>query len=77
MSRQITTGFGNPAVAVLERRVAVLESTLAELIEAVALLARGLQEAPVGERDHAEVARQARLAHELLLTAGLDRRSRS
>jgi hypothetical protein len=54
--------------AALEQRVGRLEGQVSALIEAVEVLARGFEDAPVtAERSRADEERAARRAHELLL----------
>ena len=56
------------STATLEARVGRLESQVSALIEAVEVLARGFEDAPIGaERSVADEERAARRAHELLL----------
>ena len=56
------------AASSLEQRVGRLEGEAGALIEAVEVLARGFEDAPVaGERSEADEERAARRAHELLL----------
>jgi hypothetical protein len=52
----------------MERRVGRLEGQVGALIEAVEVLARGFEDAPMAaERSAADEERAARRAHELLL----------
>jgi len=56
------------AASSLEQRVGRLEGQVGALIEAVEVLARGFEDAPIaGERSEADEERAARRAHELLL----------
>jgi len=56
------------STATLEARVGHLESQVSALIEAVEVLARGFEDAPIAaERSVADEERAARRAHELLL----------
>ncbi len=56
------------AAAALELRVGRLEGQVGALIEAVEVLARGFEDAPItAERSRADEERAARRAHELLL----------
>ena len=56
------------STATLEARVGRLESQVSALIEAVEVLARGFEDAPIAaERSVAGEERAARRAHELLL----------
>jgi hypothetical protein len=67
MARQ-SESRGGTATATLEERVGRLESQVRALIEAVEVLARGFEDAPISaERSGADQERAARLAHELLL----------
>ena len=59
---------GGAAASALEQRVGRLEGQVDALIEAVEVLARGFEDAPVNaERSEADEERAARRAHELLL----------
>jgi hypothetical protein len=59
---------GGAAASTLERRVGRLEGQISALIEAVEVLARGFEDAPIApERSEADEERAARRAHELLL----------
>jgi hypothetical protein len=59
---------GGATTATLEARVARLESQVGALIEAVEVLARGFEDAPIAaERSVADEERAARRAHDLLL----------
>ena len=59
---------GGAAGSGLEQRVGRLESQVGALIEAIEVLARGFEDAPMAaERSEADVERAARRAHELLL----------
>jgi uncharacterized protein (DUF2267 family) len=51
----------------LEQRVQDLETTVADLSEAVNVLSRGLEQRPGQEPDEQRAARAARLAHEILI----------
>lgn len=67
MARE-TESRGGTATATLEERVGRLENQVSALIEAVEVLARGFEDAPIpGERSEADAERAARRAHELLL----------
>jgi hypothetical protein len=67
MSRQAESR-GGTATATLEERIGRLESQVGALIEAVEVLARVFEDAPIaGERSEADEERAARRAHELLL----------
>jgi hypothetical protein len=56
------------STATLEARVGRLEGQVSALIEAVEVLARGFEDAPIAaERSVADQERAARRAHELLL----------
>jgi hypothetical protein len=67
MNGQAESG-GGMATASLEKRVGRLESQVGALIEAVEVLARGFEDAPIqAERSEADEERAARHAHELLL----------
>jgi hypothetical protein len=67
------TSAGAPSAqagaAALTRRVARLEAQMAALIEAVEVLARGLESSPTAEPVNRHVEREARRTHELLLLA--------
>ena len=59
---------GGAGTATLEQRVNRLEGQVDALIEAVEVLARGFEDAPIAaERSEADEERAARRAHELLL----------
>jgi len=59
---------GGTRTTVLEQRVGRLEDQVGALIEAVEVLARGFEDAPMAaERSEADEERAARRAHELLL----------
>lgn len=58
-----------PGAAALTGRVARLEAQMAALIEAVEVLARGLESSPIAERVNRHVEKEARRTHELLLLA--------
>jgi len=59
---------GGAAASALEQRVGRLEGQVGALIEAVEVLARGFEDAPIAaERSVADEERAARRAHELLL----------
>lgn len=63
-----TKPSGAPGDSVLEQRVGRLEGQVGALIEAVEVLARGFEDAPIAaERSAANEERAARRAHELLL----------
>ncbi|HYA52741.1 MAG TPA: hypothetical protein VEG33_16405 [Streptosporangiaceae bacterium] len=64
-------GQRNPelAVAALEERVRVLEDRLAAVVDAVRVLAHGLEDVPVAEPGGRPAAEAARRAYELLLLA--------
>ena len=67
MNRQAESG-GGATTATLEVRVGRLESQVGALIEAIEVLARGFEDAPIAaERSIADEERAARRAHELLL----------
>ena len=60
--------LGGAAPSRLERRVGRLEGQVGALIEAVEVLARGFEDAPMAaERSAVDEERAARRAHELLL----------
>jgi hypothetical protein len=69
MDRSAESARGQADPATVEDRIRQLEAKMEALIEAVAVLARGLEGGPMaGQRDqHTEEA--ARRAHELLLVA--------
>jgi hypothetical protein len=59
---------GGAATTTLEVRVSRLESQVSALIEAVEVLARGFEDAPIAaQRSGSDGERAARRAHELLL----------
>ncbi len=63
-----TESSGAAAGSTLELRVGRLESQVTALIEAVEVLARGFEDAPMAaERSEVDEERAARRAHELLL----------
>ena len=64
-------GQRNPelAVAELEEHVRVLEDRLAAVVDAVRVLAHGLEDVPVAEPGGRPAAEAARRAYELLLLA--------
>jgi hypothetical protein len=63
-----TQPSGAPADSALEQRVGRLEGQVGTLIEAVEVLARGFEDAPMAaERSEVDEERAARRAHELLL----------
>ncbi len=67
MSREAESR-GGAAGATMEQRVGRLEGQVSALVEAVEVLARGFEDAPMAaERSEADVERAARHAHELLL----------
>ncbi len=68
MSRSAAEHRG-PAPASLEQRVDRLEEKVGALIEAVEVLARGLEDGRMAEVPEAHAGRAARQAHELLLLA--------
>jgi len=55
----------------VEQRLAKLEGDVRTVAEALHALAAGLEGRPIAESTGEEPARAARLAHELLLAAGL------
>lgn len=66
---------GAAAGSALEQRVGRLEGQVDALIEAVEVLARGFEDAPMAaERSEADEERAARRAHELLLLVKAARR---
>jgi len=58
-----------PARTMLEERVSRLEAQLDALIEAIEVLARGLEGSPMTEPRDTQVEAAARRTHELLLLA--------
>jgi len=60
---------GDPTTTTLERRVRCLEGQVHGLIEAMEVLARGLEDGPMAEPLDSRVEQAARRTHELLLLA--------
>ena len=68
MGRQISWR-NSESPAALEDRVQMLEGNVAALIEAVRVLAHGLQDIPTAEPGERRAAEAARRAYDLLLVA--------
>lgn len=60
---------GTPETGTLDQRISRLEARVDALIEAVEVLARGLEDGPLTERPGMDAEKAARRTHELLLLA--------
>lgn len=69
MSRQIGSHFQESSNTALEERVHHLETQVATLVDALRVLARGLEDGPMTEPGDRTVGEAARHAHDLLLAA--------
>jgi len=69
MSRQIGSQYQPESRLALEERVHVLEARVANLADAVDVLARGLEGGPLAEPGERKAVDAARKAHDLLLAA--------
>jgi hypothetical protein len=68
VARQIAPRFGEPRLSTLEARLGELEARVALLIEALRVLARGLEDSPIGEPLNGASAEAARRASALLIS---------
>jgi len=69
MNRPAEPARAEPDLAPLEDRIRQLEAHMEALIEAVAVLARGLERGPMDEPQNRRTEEAARRTHELLLLA--------
>jgi hypothetical protein len=69
MDRSAESARGAADPATVEERIRQLEATVESLIEAVEVLARGLEGGPMAEPRNRHTEEAARRAHELLLFA--------
>ena len=69
MNRSAEPARAGPDLAALEDRIRQLEAQMEALIEAVEVLARGLERGPMDEPQNTRTEEAARRTHELLLLA--------
>jgi len=69
MNRSAETAPGGPGQATVDDRVRLLEAQVESLIDAVEVLARGLEDGPMAEPRRRRAEHAARRTHELLLLA--------
>lgn len=69
MDRSVESASSMAAPATVENRIGQLEAQMEVLVEAVGVLARGLEGGPMAEPRNQHIEEAARHAHELLLLA--------